>query len=225
LVHEKIFNNQDITDQKLFTMKTISLLFLATLLIGFVSCNTDMVDEALVESPKDVTSFQKYMLDEINLARTNPAVYAESRLRSESESLSDNGSYLYLKKLAPVSPLSFNSALNMSSSKYALLLAEKNLMGHNEDGTPLKRAITVGFTGTAIGENIAASSGEAYNATINAQSAAIGFVRIMIIDEGVNDLGHRLVMLNSKYKTIGIGYVRNPASTYVNYNVQNFGNQ
>jgi len=205
-------------------MKTISRVILATILIGLVSCNTDMVDEALVESPKDITAFQQYMLDEINLARTNPTVYAESRLKPEAESLADNGSYLYLKKSSPVGALSFNSSLNLSSSKYAGFLAEKNLMGHNEDGTPLKRAITVGFTGTAIGENIAASSGETYNALLNARSAAIGFVKIMIIDEGVSDLGHRLVMLSSKYKTVGIGYVRNTASTYVNYNVQNFGN-
>jgi uncharacterized protein YkwD len=205
-------------------MKTISRLILATMLIGFVSCNTDIVDEALTESPKNINSFQQYMLDEINLARTNPAMYAESRLKAEKESASDNGSYLHLKNTAPVSALSFNESLNMSSSKYALFLAEKNLMGHNEDGTPLKRAITVGFTGTSIGENIAASSGESYNATLNARSAAIGFVKIMIIDEGVKDLGHRLVMLNPKYKTVGIGYVRNTSSTYINYNVQNFGN-
>lgn len=206
-------------------MKTISTLILSAILIGLVSCNTDVVDEAIIESSTDISTFQKFMLDEINLARTNPAVYAESRLKAENESSTDNGSYQYLKNSAPVGALSFNNSLNMSSSKYALLLADKNLMGHNEDGTPLKRAITVGFTGTSIGENIAASSGDSYNAILNAQSAAIGFVRIMIIDEGVNDLGHRLVMLNSKYKTIGIGYVRNTASTYVNYNVQNFGNQ
>ena len=120
--------------------------------------------------------------------------------------------------------LSFNKSLNKSASDYAVFLAEKNLMGHDLNGTPFKRAITGGFEGSSIGENIAASTGDNFDCTLDAQNAAINFVRIMIVDTGVEDLGHRLTMLSLKYHTIGIGYSRNPASSFVNYTVQDYGN-
>lgn len=194
------------------------------LLIGIVSCKNTLDDSATIDTPINITSFQQYMLDEINLARTSPAGYAELRLKADMENSTDNGSYLYLKNLPSIGALSFSYPLNLSASNYASFLAEKNLMGHNEDGTPLKRAIIVGFTGSSIGENIAASSGDSFNSVLNPKEAAIEFVRVMIIDEGVVDLGHRMTMLNSKYKTVGIGFKRNTASTYVNYNVQDYGN-
>ncbi len=203
-------------------MRTIAAF--VVLLIGIVSCKNTLDDTATIDTPIIITSFQQSMLDEINLARTNPAEYAELRLKADMNNSADNGSYLYLKNLSPLGALSFSNPLNVSASNYASFLAEKNLMGHNEDGTPLKRAIIVGFTGSSIGENIAASSGDSFNSVLNPKEAAIDFVRIMIIDEGVSDLGHRMTMLNSKYKTIGIGFKRNTASTYVNYNVQDYGN-
>ncbi len=177
-----------------------------------------------VENPVSVTPFQQFMLDEINIARTNPAVYAELRLKADKENSSDNGSYLFLKNLTPTGGLIFNNSLNLSASNYAVFLAQKNLMGHNEDGTPLKRAVIVGFEGSCIGENIAACSNDNFNPILNAQTAAISFVRVMIIDDGVADFGHRLIILDTKFKSIGIGFTRNTASTFINYNVQDFGN-
>ena len=205
-------------------MKPVLYTILLILVIAFISCKPGLDKEADVVIPQTLTPFQQSMLNEINLARTNPDSYAELRLKEAMENSSDNGSYLYMTSLAPLSPLTFNNSLNKSASGYALFLAEKNLMGHNLNGTPLKRAITVGFEGSSIGENIAASSGDSYNTDIDAELAAINFVRIMIIDMGVSDLGHRLTMLNPQYRTIGIGYSRNPASTFVNYNVQDYGN-
>ncbi len=206
-------------------MKTV--LVLACFLIGLVSCKSTMDEDAVVpmEIPTNINSFQQYTFDELNLARTNPAQYAELRLKSDMENGEDNGSYLYFKNLAPLAALRFCNALNLSASDYSLFLADKNLMGHNENGTPLKRATIVGFEGSSIGENIAASSEDEYNSILNPQKSAIAFVRIMIIDNGVADLSHRLTILNPKYKSVGIGFNRNPASTFVNYTVQDFGNQ
>ena len=194
------------------------------MVFGIAGCKNSMVVESAIEFPVNISTFQQYMLDEINLARTNPATYAELRLKDEMVNSSDNGSYIYLKTLTPVGSLSFSNVLNSSATNYALFLAQKNLMGHNENGTPLKRAIFEGFAGTSVGENIAASSAELYNAMFDPRIAAIGFVRIMIIDAGVSDLGHRLTMLNSKYKSVGIGYSRIATSTFINYTVQDFGN-
>jgi uncharacterized protein YkwD len=205
-------------------MKTIFSAILGMLFISLISCQPGLVKDATVEIPQVITPFQQSMLDEINLARTNPAAYAELRLKDATNDASDNGSYLYLKGLAPLSALTFNNSLNISASNYASFLADKNLMGHDLNGTPMKRAITVGFEGSSIGENIAASSGENYNSSADPKNAAINFIRIMIIDAGVADLGHRITMLNSNYSTVGIGYSRNTASTFVNYNVQDYGN-
>ncbi len=204
-------------------MKTISSSIIMLLIVMLISCKPSLDNENAVAIPQAITSFQQNMLDEINLARTNPAGYAELRLKSVNDESADNGSYLYMRNLAPSSALSFNQTLNLSASNYALFLAEKNLMGHDLNGTPLKRAITLGFQGCSIGENIAASTGDSYDPTLDSKTAAIHFVLIMIIDNGVADLGHRLTMLNPTYSTIGIGYSKNPASTFVNYNVQDYG--
>lgn len=204
-------------------MKTISKLILAAIFIGFVSCSKDVVDDAF-ESPKDITAFQQYMLDEINFARTNPAEYADSRLKADNERSADNGSYLHLKNAIPVGSITFNHSLNLSATNYALFLAMNNKAEHYADGTPLKRAIRAGFTGSSTGENVAVASENSFDAILNPRSAAIGFVRILIIDQGVADLGHRVIMLNSKYKTVGIGFTQNFNTLLLNYIVQDFGN-
>ena len=205
-------------------MKTIQLLILAILIIGIESCRKDLAEKTSIESTINVTVFQQYMLDEINFARVNPSEYAELRLKADNGSSSDNGSYSYLKNLTPVGSVAFNNSLNLSASDYAVFLAVKALAEHNADGTPLKRAIRAGFDGTATGENIAIASPGSFNAIVNPRSAAIEFVRVLIIDEGVSDFGHRLIMLNSKYKTVGIGYTQNSTIPLLNYVVQDFGN-
>ncbi|MEI7523973.1 MAG: CAP domain-containing protein [Mariniphaga sp.] len=205
-------------------MKAIFSVILLMLLMSLIGCKPSLEKESDVDILQVITPFQQSMLVEINFARTNPVGYAELRLKAASGDSADNGSYLYMKNLAPLAPISFNNSLNISASNYALFLADKNLMGHDLNGTPLKRAITVGFEGSSIGENIAASSGDSFNTLVDSEIASINFVRIMIIDTGVADLGHRRTILNPTYRTVGIGYSRNPSSTFINYNVQDFGN-
>lgn len=205
-------------------MRVIPLSIIVILLFTLVNCKPSLDTRTTPEVSQEVTSFQQMMLAEINFARTDPAGYAESRLKIAVDDSLDNGSFAYMKGKTPLLPLSFNYALNLSASNYALFLAQKDLMGHNQNGTPLKRAITFGFIGSSVGENIAASSGDYYNSILDPQTAAVNFVRIMIIDAGIEDLGHRRTMLNPIYTTIGIGFSRNPASTFVNYNVQDYGN-
>lgn len=205
-------------------MKTIQFLILAVIFTGIESCTKELAEKTSIESKINVTVFQQYMLDEINFARMNPSEYAELRLKADNVGSSDNGSYSYLKNLTPVGSITFNNSLNLSASDYAVFLAVKDLADHNADETPLKRAIRAGFEGTATGENIAIASAGSFNAVVNPRSAAIDFVRVLIIDEGVSDLGHRLIMLNPKYKTVGIGYTQNSTIPLLNYVVQDFGN-
>ncbi|MCX6229310.1 MAG: CAP domain-containing protein [Bacteroidia bacterium] len=204
-------------------MKTSINLFTALLLMVLLGCQKSLTTDALKVENQTISVYQKQMLDELNFARTNPIGYSDTRLKTAFNDGSDNGSYTYMRTFVPVGSLSFDNALNIAASTYAQFLAEKNLMGHNENGTPLKRAITVGYTGSSIGENIAASTSEAYNGIADPTLAATNFVRILIIDAGVADLGHRTTMLNKLYTKVGIGYSHNLSSTFVNYTVQDYG--
>ena len=204
-------------------MKTLTISILALLLITLFSCKPSLDKDAAIEIPQVISVFQQSMLDEINLVRTGPAAYADLRLKTEMLNSFDNGSYLYLKSLAPIPALIFKNSLNLAATNYAKFLAVNNLMGHDEDGNPLKRAIIQGFDGCSIGENIAASTLDECNSELDPKIAAINFVKLMIIDRGVSDLGHRLTLLNASSTTVGIGYGRNPLSTFINYNVQDFG--
>lgn len=201
-------------------MKSLSAILLLALLI---SCTKILIEEPVIKKAS-VTAFQQAMFDEINYARTKPADYAEQRLKSYRMAETDNGSYLYLTSLSPVAAVSFNSTLNKSATDYASFLAANNVFGHLEDTTPALRALRAGYTGTIVGENLAAAQPDSYNALVNAQTAAIYFVRDIIIDNGIPDLSHRLILLNNKYTSLGIGSARNTSSNYINYCVQNFGN-
>ena len=206
-------------------MRIIRISILMVIIIELVSCKSTLVKDSVIDTPQVISVFQQSMLDEINLARENPAVYADLRLKMSMLDSTDNGSYNYLISLNPRSKLVFNNSLNISATNYARYLTDNNIIGHNLDGTPLKRAISVGYTGSLIAENIASSTDDSYNSNLDSHTAAISFVRLMIIDDRVADLGHRLTILNPNYKTIGIGFSRNPSTTYINYNVEDFGNQ
>ena len=199
-----------------------STILIAVFLL-LMSCKQTPAPEPVIPPSKVVTEFQTLMLNEVNFLRTKPAEYAELRLKEYYDRIADNGSYLVLKSLTPMNALVFNYSLNKSATEYAGLMAEKNLTAH--DSETLKRAISAGYTGTSVSENIAADIKDIYNGILNPESAAIGFVRLMIIDEGVADLGHRVILINPNYKTLGIGFGRNPSSTYINYTVQVFGYQ
>jgi uncharacterized protein YkwD len=172
--------------------------------------------EKQLDSP---VSFQQVMLDEVNFIRTDPSGYASLRLQQGK----DNGAMNFLKSIKPVGRLSISPVLTHSAADYVLLLNQT--LSHFQDETPLKRAQRNGYTGTILGENIAGGVPDRYNALDSPEQAAIEFVRVLVIDEGVIDLGHRQVLLDAKYSTIGVGFNRNPQGFYVNYLVQKFGNK
>lgn len=176
------------------------------------------------EEVSKLREFRKHMLDEVNFVRTRPAEYAELRLRENRENNTDNGAYRYLKKSASVSALALHEILNLTALKYSNLLARKKQLTHTADGTPFTRMRKEGYKGSAMAENIACGSEQKYNALANPQSSAIEFVKMLIIDEGIKDAGHRHNLLNPVYKSVGFGFGQNPSSSCVNYIVQDFGN-
>jgi hypothetical protein len=168
--------------------------------------------------------FRNIMLEEVNFLRTHHAEYAERRLRSIIEDGSDNGAYKYLKGVKPAGSLLFNKTLNSISMDYAELLAGKNKFSHTAKGTPFSRAKTAGYVYKAMAENIACGNDPQLNVYENPRSAAVEFVKMLVIDKNVKDLGHRHTLLNPIYKSVGFGFGYNPKSYCINYVVQDFGN-
>jgi len=173
-------------------------------------------------TPSGNVTFKDAMLAEINFARTKPADYANQRLKSDYNSGTDNGAYNDLTSRSAVNALALNDLLTSSATKYAKYMADHNVFGHTENGTPQSRAQAEGYTGS-VGENIAAGSYPSYNAESDPNGAAIAFVKLLIIDTGISGVGHRKNILNSSYKVVGIGFYRNTASKFQNYLVQDFG--
>jgi uncharacterized protein YkwD len=189
--------------------------FLVCLALGANAADDEELSKLMV--------FRKYMLDEINFLRTKPSEYAESRLLAEKNESSDNGAFNYLKKISPAGTLTLHELLNTAALKYAKTMASKNVFSHFADGTPFERARKAGYRYTAMAENIACGTESFYDALVNPESSAIGFVKMLVIDKGVKDLGHRRTLMNPVYRSVGFGFARNPSSYCINFVVQDFG--
>lgn len=168
----------------------------------------------------NIEVFRKKTLEEINFVRTNPSGYAEARLKSYYAKGLDNGAYNDIKSKSPVGKLELQSQLCSAASKYAKYLADHNVFGHEENGTPPQRCAAEGYHYFS-GENIAAANH--LNAETDPENAAIEFLIWLIIDPGVPDLGHRKNIMLSKHRKLGVGFARNPSSKVVNFTVQDFG--
>jgi uncharacterized protein YkwD len=103
-------------------------------------------------------------------------------------------------------------------------MATHNVFGHYERLTPAERCAEAGYEFYS-GENLSAGSFPAYHAEADPETAAIAFVEMLVIDEGVVGVGHRENLLNDLHRVVGIGFHRDTESTYHNYYVQDFGRQ
>ena len=194
------------------------LFLVLLLLLPFTVKNIGQKEEG------NLSEFRKFMLEEVNFVRTSPGEYAEKRLKTSKEEGVDNGAFQYLKRIKPVKSLAFNKILNEISMDYALFLAKKDKFSHTANGTPFTRARKAGYSFRAMGENIACGNDPQLNAYENPRYAAIEFVKMLLIDQGVKDLGHRHALMSPLYISIGIGFGHNPRSYCINYVVQDFGN-
>ena len=175
-------------------------------------------------SPSDFTLFQESILDEINFIRTDPSGYAEVRLKSYYDSGTDNGAYTDIKSRNAEEPLALQGQLCSAASKYAQYLAEHNVFGHYENGSPGERCEAEGYDYYS-GENIGAGSYNDYNAEDDPATAAEAFIVMWVIDMNVAGVGHRENIMSSTHKKLGAGFFRDTGSTYENYAVLDFGYQ
>ena len=207
-----------------FIIYLIPVLFMLAIKIG-CSGSIDSSDSSPSDPfSSDFTLFQESILDEINYIRTDPSGYAEIRLKSYYDSSTDNGAYADIKSRDAEEPLDLQEQLCSAASKYAHYLAENNVFGHYENGSPAERCEAEGYDYYS-GENIGAGSYNYYNAEDDPATAAEALIVMWVIDMGVVGVGHRENIMSSTHKKLGAGFFRNTDSTYENYAVLDFGYQ
>ena len=202
----------------------IPVLFMLTINIGCGGSGDSSDSSLSVPPPSNFTLFQESILDEINFIRTDPSGYAEVRLKSYHDSGTDNGAYTDIKSRNAEEPLELQSQLCSAASKYAQYLAENNVFGHYENGSPAERCEAEGYDYYS-GENIGAGSYNYYNAEDDPATAAEEFIVTWVIDMNVAGVGHRENIMSNTHKKLGAGFFRDISSTYENYAVLDFGYQ
>jgi len=149
-----------------------------------------------------MTENEKDVLFLINLARINGKKFSDTFLE---DWLKNNNYYnkkseyiksLYkdLANLDPLNPLNPDSSLYKAAVYHAKDMGKKGTIGHNSsDGTSfsqrLRKYVNTGF----MGENC-----------YYGLNKPIDIVIILLIDEGIKDVGHRKNILNNNYNKIGI---------------------
>jgi len=141
------------------------------------------------------------VLQELNLARQNPAQYAEFVAESRPFHMIEHGRAVdeaihFLKKAHPLPPLTLSTGMCRAAADHC---AEQiaGQLGH--DGTdrssPGDRISRYGSWSTTWGENISYS-----------QKSARGVVLALIIDDGVRSRGHRKNIFNPKFNYAGAAF-------------------
>jgi len=108
-----------------------------------------------------------------------------------------------------LAPLKLSSRLTRAAQSHAVDMASNNYFSHTGlNGSSMSdRAKGIGYSYSAIGENIAAG-----------KATPEGTIR-----QWMHSSGHRANILNPKFTEIGFGYANAPNSPYRHYWVQVFG--
>lgn len=197
----------------------LKMLVVFFVLTSLTDCKKDKDDT----TPTPTTNLDIYRaksLAEMNFLRSDPAGYAEARLKASFDAGTDNGAYNDIKTRTAAGPLVLQSQLNSSAHKYAVVLFTNQGLSHYYNGTtPSSRAQAEGYNNWS-GENIAYSTSSTCNIEVNPEAAAIEHIRQFVIDMGVADLGHRNNCMNSLHKSVGFGFYNGDNR---NYWVEDFG--
>ena len=158
----------------------------------------------LVTTPAAAGSLDRQVLDEINYARAHPAAYARDLLQSRGE----DGQYGrrdpgpleeavdFLERQRPLPPLAANPDLEMAAADLVAAQGPRGLTGHAGGGgsSPGERIRRRGVSRSLSAEAISYGYG-----------TAAGVVRQLIIDDGVSNRGHRLVIFDPNLQVAGAG--------------------
>jgi hypothetical protein len=203
-------------------MKKTPFLFLFSLTI--ISCLIIMPDTTPPPAETDLAAgpdsavnvsymskAEKQVVYFLNLARQNPADFAEKYISARRNTPEGEECYREMRKTSPMSVLQPSLTLSQAAQDHALDMGKNGREGHTgSDGSTLPARIARhGKWSYTIGENCAYG----YD---TAQSIVIG----LLLDAGVPDRGHRKNILNPAFRYVGIGI--RPHTEYGTNCVQDF---
>lgn len=169
----------------------------------------DFDDFGITEDTSDV---EKEVVREMNAARTNPSQYAElyiepriqkfsgniydGRLRTSEGATAVRECVAAMKSARAVKAVRVQRGLNLAAKQHALSQGETSQTGHTgvDGSSPFERIEKYG-TYTSAGENIAYGSRTGREIVVQ-----------LLIDDGVQDRGHRENIMSADFDSAGVGY-------------------
>lgn len=130
------------------------------------------------------------VIEEMNLARTNPRAYAQRLAAAHvADARSTAEAVAFLKRTRPLPPLSFADGLALSARMHVAAQGGRGATGH---GNPWSRMAKFGHYVGRAGENISYG-----------QFSARDIVAQLIIDAGVPGRGHRKNIFSAGFNVAG----------------------
>lgn len=164
---------------------------------------------------KTLSEEEKKIIFYMNLARINPKKFDSSILKTylNDENIENSNAikslHEDLKSLKPLEEFYVDEELQVLAVNYATSSGAKGQVGHFQFN---QRFIKVLKQGKYCGENCQYG----YNSAIN-------IVMDLLIDEGIEDYGHRKNILNTKFKLVGVAI--RPHKKYNDCTVIEFSSQ
>ncbi len=178
-----------------------------------------------VENLNFLTHLETGVVEELNLARTNPAAYAEYiedfkkhyvgkyiSIDGETRIVTREGvpavdeAITYLKAVRPVPPLRVSRGLSLAARAHVNDQGPEGLVGHNgsDQSTPGERMNRFGTVKKAYGEVIEYGNWRARRIVMG-----------LIIDDGVKDRNHRKNIFDPVFRVVGVGFGSHHSYTYM----------
>lgn len=210
-------------------IKTAQVGFILVLIaILFQSCARSSIGSARGET---ITATEREIIEELNLARTNPQMYArllentrqyfegkryrepgQNTFRTQEGVAAVDEAIRFLRSVPPAKPLAASSGLAKAALDHIRDTGPKGIVSHtgSDGSTPRERVERHGHWQSTLGENIA------YHPVPSARR----IVMLLIVDDGVPDRGHRTIIFNPAYRVVGVA--TGPHSLYGSMCVQEF---
>jgi uncharacterized protein YkwD len=178
-----------------------------------------------VEELDFLTDLEKEVVTELNLARTNPAAYAEfiedfkkhyvgkyiyiggeTQIVTQEGVSAVNEAISFLKSVKPAPPLRVSRGISYAARAHLEDQGPRGLIDHKgtDMSTPLERMNRFGKTENAYGEVIEYGNWTARRIVMN-----------LIINDGVPSRSHRKNIFKPEFRVVGIGFGPHLSYTYM----------